>query len=215
MKIKNMNLFLVAIVVISLIAALVYAQGLQRGNLQSMTVASKNMFKTMVQNFFSPVIHGWGIGYDCDSDDYVTAKFYIINVRNLARNRVTEIIRNARQTNVTDWSTVRDRIQNALENEGTEIKKGRISIDGENFVLTNIQTGDTLSADIREIPDYTSCKTENVTADDCELNAEKVGDITITKRAGIELPGEPKAWGGTLNFKEVSYKFVALAYPRS
>lgn len=212
MKMKSIDLFLVAIIVVLLVSP-VYAQRI--GRLPAIAETHKNMFKTMVRNYFHPVIHGWGVGYDCDSDTYVTAKFHVVDVKILPRTQITQIIRNARATNVTDWSVVMDEIKTAIDVNGTSVKKGRVSINGEKFLLTNIQTGDTLSADIREIPDFSSCKVANISAEDCELNAKKVGDITITKRAGTELPGEPRVWGGTLNFRDNSYKFVALAYPRS
>jgi len=180
--------------------------------LPTIATNQRTEFKTMLKNYFHPVLHGYGIGFT--SDTYITAKWHIVNVKILARNRIREIISG---TNTSEWSQVRDEIQNALQNEGTEIKKGRIRIGNTTYLLTDIQVSDeTASADIREMPDYEDCKQQNISAEDCETNAEKVGDLSLTKKtkAFEEIQGDPRVWAGTLNFKEVEYTFVTFAYPR-
>jgi hypothetical protein len=180
--------------------------------LPTIATNQRTEFKTMLKNYFHPVLHGYGIGFT--SDTYITAKWHIVNVKILARNRIREIISG---TNTSEWSQVRDEIQNALQNEGTEIKKGRIRIGNTTYLLTNIQVSDeTASADIREMPDYEDCKQQNISAEECETNAEKVGDMSLTKKtkAFEEIQGDPRVWAGTLNFKEVEYTFVTFAYPR-
>jgi len=180
--------------------------------LPAIATNQRTEFKTMLKNYFHPVLHGYGIGFT--SDTYITAKWHIINVKILARNRIREIISG---TNTSDWSQLREEIQNALQNEGTEIKKGRIRIGNTTYLLTDIQvSNDTASADIREMPDYEDCKQQNISAEECETNAENVGDLSLTKKTKAieEIQGDPRVWAGTLNFKEVEYTFVTFAYPR-
>lgn len=174
-------------------------------------------FTNMIKNYLSPVIHGWGIGFDCAGDSYITAKFHILNVKILPFDQVLSIIREERnKSQVVDWSAVRERIRAAIETNGTTISKGRISINGTTYVLTNIvKTETTFSADIRELPDYTSCKQQNISAEQCEIRTEKIGNISLTKGEPTGLPTAPYLWKGTLEFKGVTYKFGAFAYPRS
>lgn len=174
-------------------------------------------FTNMVRNYLSPVIHGFGIGFDCTRDSYITAKFHVLNVRVLPFDQVLSIIREERnKSQVVDWSAVRERIRAAIDANGTIISKGRISINGTMYVLTNIVKTDTsFSAEIREVPNYTTCKQQNISAEQCELRSEKVGSISLTKGEATGLPSAPYIWKGTLEFKGATYKFGAFAYPRA
>ncbi len=195
------------VLMVSVSAYIVYAR-----KLPSITGNQRTAFKTMLKNYFHPVLHGYGIGFTADT--YVTAKWHITNVRILATNRIKNIISGS---NTTDWSQVRAEIQNALQDEGTLIKKGRIRIGKTNYLLTNIEVSNsTASADIKTIPNYTACKKVNTSAEDCENNSEKVGDITVTKKTNAieEATADPRVWGGILNFNNIEYTFVTFAYPR-
>jgi hypothetical protein len=140
----------------------------------------------------------------------------VVSVKIIPRAQIVEIIREAKAGNVTDWLEVRNRIKAAIDANGTTISKGRISINGTKYILTNItKTEDTWSAIIREMPNYTACKEQNISAEDCEISAAQVGEVSVKKRATTELPGEPKVWSGNLTLNAVTYKFVALAYPRA
>ncbi|MEM5794043.1 MAG: hypothetical protein QXS48_02690 [Candidatus Aenigmatarchaeota archaeon] len=174
-------------------------------------------FTNMVRNYLSPVIHGWGIGFDCERDSYITAKFHVLNVKILPFNQVLSIIREERnKSQVVDWSAVRERIRAAIDANGTVISKGRISINGTTYALTNIVKTDTsFSADIKEVPNYQNCKQQNISAEQCELQSTKVGSISLTKGEPTGLPGNHYLWKGTLEFKGVTYKFGAFAYPRA
>ena len=207
---ERMKKLLLVGALLALTMSIAYAQM----TLPRITTQEKERFKEMLRNYFIPVIHGWGIGYDCANDEYITAKFFIVSVKILPRDQIVSILRQARNEGL-GWSQIRERMRNAIEENGTIISKGRISINGTRYLLTNIQkTESSASADIRTIPNFTACKEEGVSISDCELRGEKVGSITINKRAQTELPGEPKVWAGTLSFKGIDYKFVALAYPR-
>jgi len=201
---KSLALF---VIIIAMTTTLVLAR-----NLPAMTVANKLSYKTMLQNYFHPVLHGYGIGFNESS--YLTAKWNIINVRILARNTIRQI---ASATNATDWSQLRAEIQTALQNSGTEIKKGRIRIGGTDYILTNITvSNETATADIREMPVYATCNQQNISAEDCEISTTKVGDLSLTKKteAYEDNSTDPRVWAGILNFKNVTYTFVTFAYPR-
>jgi len=182
--------------------------------LPRITKVHRVAFKNMVKNYFVPVIHGWGIGFDCSKDNYVRVKFHVVNVRTIPRDKIKQIITDAKEEGVEDWSVVRERIKEAIDAEGSVVKKGRMRIENEKYLLTDIEVGDSLSADIRVIPNYTLCKENDMSLEECENNAEKVGHVEITKRTGTELPGDPRFWDGTLSFKDTDYRFVTLAYPR-
>ncbi|MEM5872355.1 MAG: hypothetical protein QXD55_00620 [Candidatus Aenigmatarchaeota archaeon] len=176
--------------------------------------SNKDAFKAMLKNYLSPVIHGYGIGYTADT--YIIAKWHITNVKTLSRNEIRNIIQQANSENITDWGIIRERIRERL-NEGITVRKGRIRIEGTNYLLTNITVSDThATADIREIPNWEDCKNQNITMEECENNANKVGYIDITKktRASQEIANEPRVWAGTLNFKGIDYTFVTFVYPR-
>jgi hypothetical protein len=175
----------------------------------------KTALKTTLRNYFSTVIHGYGIGFT--EENYIIAKWHVTNVRTLNRASINAIVRQAKQGNNTDWDAVRERVRTALASSYTTVRKGRISIEGRSYVLTNIfVTNESLTADIREIPDYAACNELEINAEVCEESSDKVGVITITKRTKPEqeIAGEPKVWAGTLTFNDVSYTFVTFAYPR-
>jgi hypothetical protein len=83
--------------------------------------------------------------------------------------------------------------------------------------MTNIQVSNqTLTADINQMPVYSTCAQQNISAEDCENSAQKIGDISIAKKTeAIESNnGDPRVWAGTLDFNSVAYTFVSFAYPR-
>ena len=178
------------------------------------TAQQKNQFKETLRNYFNPVIHGYGIGFT--EENYITARWQITQIRMLSTSQVRTAIQASVQGNETDWDAVRERVRNALVSASTE-RKGRVRIEGIDYVLTNmIVSNESLTADIREIPDYAACRAANITADDCESNSTKVGDVSISKRTkpNQEIPGEPNVWAGTMNYDDVAYTFVTFAYPR-
>lgn len=175
-----------------------------------LTAENRLAYKTMLKAFFSPVIHGNGIGFT--DDTYVVARWNIISVRTLSRNQIREVIGEA---NTTDVAQIRERVQNYLETEGTLMSKGRIKIGDTNYALLNIEVSDgAASADIIELPDYVACSEANTTAEECEQNSTKVGDLSLTKMDAAEGSTDQRVWAGTLNFKDVAYTFVTFAYPR-
>jgi hypothetical protein len=196
---------------LALTVTLVTARGLPR-----IIEREKEMFKTMVKSYFSPLINGWGIGLNTSSDSYVVVKFHIVSVKILPRIEIANIIRQAKSENVSEWSIVRDRLKLALDANGTTINKGRIQINKEKYVLTNITVTDTnLEAIIRAMPDFGSCKMQNISAEECEVNSTKVGDLSLTKKNVEFEKGKERVWAGSLNFNETAYTFVALILPRS
>jgi hypothetical protein len=177
--------------------------------------AEKTELKTTLRNYFSTVIHGYGIGFT--DENYIIAKWHVTNVRTLNRASINAIVRQAKSGNETDWEVLRERVRLALDSAYTTVRKGRIRIEGRSYVLTNIfVSNESMTADIREIPDYEACKELETNAEVCEESSDKVGEITITKRTKPqqEIPGEPKVWAGILSFNDVRYTFVTFAYPR-
>ena len=177
--------------------------------------SNKDAFKTMLKDYLNPVLHGYGIGFN--QDNYITAKWYITNIKILNRTEIKNVMQRAKSENVTDWNTMLIRIKSELDTNGMIAKKGRIRIDGKDYLLTRIQVYESnATADIREIPDWNACKQQNVSEDDCEIGSTKVGDLSLTKRtkSNQEISNEPKAWAGTLNFNNTAYTFVTLVYPR-
>jgi len=200
----------VIIVTAVLFAGLVFAHG----DLDDLDDTHKDMFKRMVKNFFSPEINGWGIGLNTATDTYLVAKFHGVSVKTLPRSVVNDIIRQAKAENITDWDTVRDRIQAALQANGTVKSKGRIKINKINYILTGISKSEsTFSADIKNLPDFDSCKDQNVSAEDCENQAAKVGDLSLARKTA-EFEEKARVWAGTMNFNSSAYTFVALVNPR-
>jgi hypothetical protein len=178
------------------------------------TAIQKNQFKETVRSYFNPVLHGYGIGFT--DQNYITARWQITQVRMLSTSQVRSTVQASTQENETDWDAVRERVRNALSSASTE-RRGRVRIEGTDYVLVNIVvSNDSLTADIRELPDYIACRDANTTAADCETNSAKVGDVSITKRTkpNQERAGEPNVWAGTMNYNSVAYTFVTFAYPR-
>jgi len=195
------------VVLISVAASVVFAR-----NLPAITIANKLEYKNMIRNYLSPVNHGYGIGFN--NDNYVTAKWYITNVRTLNMSEIKEIVKNS---NATDWSQLRSQIQSVLQAQGIEVIKGRISIGKIIYILTDINvTNSTVAANIREMPIYSNCKDQNITAEQCENMTTQVGSLLLTKKtSAIETEAnEPKVWAGTLNFNSTTYTFVTFTYPR-
>jgi hypothetical protein len=177
------------------------------------TAAQKNQFKQTLRNHFTSVRHGYGIGFT--DDTYVTAKWHISNVRIVPKVNVNQMIREAKQGNATDWEAVRQRVREALEAGATTVKKGRIRISGRNYALTNIVISDNAAtADINELPNYAACKEDELSAEDCETNANKVGELSLTKKTSTSDANEPNVWAGTLTLNDIVYTFVTFAYPR-
>ena len=178
------------------------------------TAQQKNQFKETVRSYFNTVIHGYGIAFT--DENYITARWQITQIRTLSTSQVRSMIQASTQNNETDWNNVRERVRTALSDASTA-RKGRIRIEGRDYVLTNmVVSNQSLTADIKEIPDYVACRETNMTSDDCEANSAKVGDISMTKRTkpNQEIVGEPNVWAGTMNFNSVAYTFVTFAYPR-
>lgn len=177
------------------------------------TAQQKNQIKETVRSYFTPVIHGYGIGFT--SETYITAKWQITNVRTLSRVNVNAMIRQAKQGNNTDWDAVRERIRTALSSEPTVVKKGRIRISGTDYALINIVVSeDAATADIVQLPDYTACKNANSTAEECEASSASVGSISLAKKTSMSDANEPNVWAGTLALNSVGYTFVTFVYPR-
>jgi hypothetical protein len=204
MKTKTLAL-LVIVLAVSITASVAFAK-----NLPAITSSNKIAYKSMLQTYFKPVFDGYGIGLS--GDTYVTARWYITSVRTLNVSGIKQIVSS---TNATDWSQLRQEIQNALKNSGIVTQKGRIMIGNTTYVLTNIQISNTTaSADIRELPNYTTCKEQNTSAEDCENNAAQVGSLSLSKKTNALQDTKEKVWAGTLIFKSVTYTFVTFAYPR-
>jgi len=178
-------------------------------------IALKNAFKALLR----PVIHGWGIGYTCGEDEeFLKIRFHVSSVRTLPRKKIVSAIGSVVKdvkVNKEGLVRLRERLKEVIEKEGKVVKKGRIVINGEKYLLTNIQKeDDALKADIKEGINYSECKLNNISVEDCENNAETVGSIEITKRTKTNLKNEPIFWAGSMNFKDKKYRVVFLAYPQ-
>lgn len=201
-------MIIIAIVAIALTTTIAFA-------LPKPLQSNKDAFKTMLEDYLNPVLHGYGIGFN--QDNYITAKWYITNIRVLNMTEIKNVMQKAKSENVTDWNTMLVRIKSELDTYGIIAKKGRIRIDGKDYLLTKIQVYESnATADVREIPDWNACKQQNVSEDDCEIKSVKVGDMSLTERTKTnqEVSNEPRAWAGALNFNNTAYTFVTLVYPR-
>lgn len=202
------KIIIVAIVAIVLTTTIAFA-------LPKPLQSNKDAFKTMLKDYLNPVLHGYGVGFN--QDNYITAKWYITNIKILNITEIRKVMQRAKSENVTDWSTMLVKIKSELDTNGIIAKKGRIRIDGEDYLLTRIQVYESnATADIREMPDWNACKQQNVSEDDCETGSTKVGGLSLTKRTrpNQEISNEPRAWAGTMNFNSTAYTFVTLVYPR-
>lgn len=203
-------LILVSVIVMTLSITVVSAK------LGMIRQTERDMFKNMVKNYLSPAINGWGIGLNTASDTYSAVKFHVVSVKILPRVDIADILKQAKSENVSDWSVVKDRLNAALNANGTVMSKGRIQVNKEKYILTNIvKTETTVSADIRNMPNYETCKTQNVSAENCETNSTKVGDFSLARKTAEFEQGKDRVWAGTLNFNSTAYTFVALVNPRS
>ena len=178
-------------------------------------IAERNMFKNLVQTYFHPEINGWGIGLNTEKDSYLIAKFYAVSVKTLPRYQISQIIREANERNATSWTEVRDKIKAALDANNTSVIKGRIQINKEQYILTGtVKTDDTFTGDIRTKPDYSNCAATNISAEDCELQSTKIGDLSLTRKTAEFETGKDRVWAGTMNFNNTAYTFVAVVNPR-
>lgn len=201
------KIVLFAILSIILTSTIVFAI-----RLPAITAANKFSYKSMLQNYFHNVNYGYGIGLN--NDNYLIARWQIVNARTL---NVSEIKNIVSSSNATDWPQLRQEIQNALQTEANVVKKGRIRIGNTTYVMTNVQVNNqTLIADINEMPAYSTCAQQNISAEDCENNVQKIGDISIARKTeAIQSNGaDPRVWAGTLDFNNVAYTFVSFVYPR-
>jgi len=175
----------------------------------------KTMFKNLVQSYLHPSINGWGIGLNSASDTYLVAKFHVVSVKTLPRAQIAQIIRDAKAGNATEWSEVRDKIKASIDANSTTVIKGRIQINKQQYVLTDIINAETtFSANIRDKPDYSACTATNISAETCELQSAKVGDLSLTMKTAELEENKQRLWAGTMNFNSTSYTFVALVNPR-
>jgi hypothetical protein len=195
---------LIVVLVVSMTTA-VYAKRM----MPSMTDDNRVAYKNMLKNYLHPVMSGYGIGLL--GDNYLTAKWSVVEVRTLSTSQIKDIVN---RSNATSWSELKDEVQNALRNAST-VKKARIEIGSTNYVLTNIQVSNTtLSAEIRSLPNYEACKSQNITDTDCENNAQLMGSLSVAKKnAVLDSKTNTKVWAGTLNFNSTAYTFVSFANP--
>jgi len=207
---KILVLAIIALVVI-ITASTVFAINMHAMKLPAITSANKLEYKTMLKSYLNPVFDGYGIGIN--GDNYITAKWHISHLKTLSFGEIKNIINN---TNSTNWSELKEEIQNAIQSEGNTTTKGRIKIGNTTYLLTNIQiTNTTASADIRNMPDYNACKQSNTSAENCESSTTKVGDLSLAKKTNaINTDDKSRVWAGTLNFNSIAYTFLAFAFPR-
>lgn len=184
-------------------------------HLPSIGNTEKNMFKNLVQGYIHPYASAWGIALNTEKDSYLVAKIYAATVRTLPRNQIQQIIKDAREGNETSWSGVIDKIKAAINANSTNVTKGRIQINNGTYILTNVsKTETTFTADIRMKPNYSACASTNVSAEDCENNSTKLGDMSLTRKNAESTPEKHRVWAGTMDFQDVAYTFVALVNPR-
>lgn len=207
-------LILVVILVVSMAASLVFALNIPniRGmrGLPAITVTDKLDYKNMLKNYLMPINNGYGIGFN--GDNYITARWYITSVKTLNMTLIKEIVSNS---NATSWSQLRQQIQNALQTEGQTTTEGRISIGKTIYILTDINVSNTTAtSNIRQLPDYSNCTSQNISAEQCESAAALVGDFTLSKKtSALNTTTNEQVWAGTLDFNSVSYTFVTFSYP--
>jgi hypothetical protein len=208
-----MKKFVLVTIAISLIllAGLAAARSLPR--IRNVEI---EMFRNMIKNYFSTVINGWGIGLNTEKDSYIVTKFNAISVKTLTRAQIVDIIKQAKEENITDWATIKDRIKAAIDTNSTIINKGMIQINREKYLLTNIVISNTTaSAVIKILPDYSGCKSQNISNEDCENQSTKVGDMSITKKTAEFEPNKDRVWAGNLNFNDTAYTYLVLVLSRS
>jgi hypothetical protein len=193
-----------------LTSSVVFAENAKQMGRKMIAISAANRMemKDTLKNYFNPVSSGYGIGTSGDS--YITAKWYVASVRTL---NLTEIKQTVSNSNATNWAELRRDLQDSIKNVGIVVQKGRITIGNTTYVLSNLQISNTTaSADIRTLPDYASCSQQNITAETCESNAAKVGDMSLSLKTPAVAQGkaDPKVWGGTLDLNSVAYNFVAF-----
>jgi hypothetical protein len=175
----------------------------------------KNMFKNLVKGYLHPSISGWGIGLNTEKDSYLLAKFHAVSTKSLPRDQILQILKEAKAGNTTSWTEVRDRIKDALDAYNKTLIKGQIQINKNSYILTGIvRTDTTFTGTIRAKPDYSTCVSANVSAEDCEEQSTKIGDISLTRKSAEFEAGKDRVWAGTMNFNATAYTFVAIVNPR-
>lgn len=177
--------------------------------------AEKGMFKDLVKQNINPAVTGWGIGLNTASDSYLVAKFHAVSLKSLPRKEILQILKDARaSSNTVTWAEVRDRIKAAIDANATAVVKGRMQINKEQYVLTGIVKSETaFTGDIRTMPNYTTCNAANVSAEDCESQSTKIGDLSLTRKTAELNAEKHRVWAGTMNFNNTAYTFVALVNP--
>lgn len=203
-------MILLALVVSVSIASLVAARALP-----ALRAADTTSFKNMVKNYFRPVVTGWGIGINTEQDSYLAARFHAVTIKTLSNARIREIIREAKAGNETSWTGVRNRLQAALDDEGSTKVIARVNINKVNYILTGIVRNETyFKGTIREKPDYSACTAANTSTEDCELQATQVGELWLTRKEAEFEGGRDRIWAGRMEFNETDYIFVALVNPK-
>ena len=200
------------IIAVSIILSAVIVAARQ---LPAVAITEKTMFKNLVKTYLHPSITGWGIGLNTQQDSYLVSKFHAVSVKILPRDQIIKILKDAKESNTTSWAEVRDQIKAALDANSTTMIKGRIQINKDHYILTCIVKTDTnFTGDIRTIPNYSTCSAGNISAEDCELQSTKVGDLSLTRKSAEFEAGKDRVWAGTMNFNNTAYTFVALVNPR-
>jgi hypothetical protein len=204
------KILILVILVVIVTASLAFARSVMARNLPAITAANKLDYKNMLKNYLMPINNGYGIGFS--GDNYITARWYITSVKTLNITLIKEIVSNS---NATEWSQLRQQIQNALQTQGQTTTKGRISIGKTIYILTDISVSNsTATSNIRQMPDYSSCTSQNISAEQCESAAALVGDFSLSKKTNaLNTTTNEQVWAGTLDFNSVSYTFMTFSYP--
>ncbi len=207
---KKMVLF--SLITIALVFSASFAAA---KNLPAMKEVEKDMFKSLAKQNINPVTIGWGIGLNTANDSYLVARFYAVSTKIIPRNEILQILKDARASNnITTWADVAGKIKAAIASNATTAIKGRIQINKEQYILTGVVRNETaFSGDIRSKPDYNICVASNVSAEDCEAQSAKVGDLSLARKTAEVNAERHKIWAGALNFSGTAYTFVTLVNP--
>ena len=205
---------LLAVLALLALTAVFSVSVLAANNLPAIQTTQRNMFKSMLKNYFHPAMTGWGIGINQEQDTYLAARFHAVSIKTLSRVRIREITQEVRNEENPTWSMLRDRLNQALQDEGETHIKARIKINGVNYILTGVVKDETtFSGVIRTLPDYDACAAAGTSTEDCELESEQVGELSLTKKEAEFERGRDRVWAGTLTFEDTEYVFVALVNP--
>ena len=205
---------LLAALALLAITAVFSVSVLAANNLPAIQTTQRNMFKNMLKTYFHPAITGWGIGINQEQDTYLAARFHAVSIKTLARQRIREITQEVINEEDPTWTRLRDRLNQALQDEGETQVKARIKINGVNYIMTGVVKDETtFSGVIRTIPDYDACIAAGTSTEDCELDSEQVGELSLTRKEAEFERGRDRVWAGTLTFEDTEYIFVALVNP--